>query len=72
MDEESLKAAARRLKRNQLVRSFQSVVTQYPKAAGRRREEVVDELIALEDAGRLSIEFDTVEHQIICRLSWLS
>ena len=35
-------------------------------------DEVVDELIALEDAGRLSIEFDTVEHQIICRLSWLS
>ena len=72
MDDESLNASARRLKRSQLLRSFRSAVTQYPKAAGRRREEVVDELMASEDAGKLSIEFDTVENRIICRLSWFS
>jgi hypothetical protein len=54
----SIEKIARQVKRNQLIRCWQSVVNEYPPVAGMEKEQAADWLLALEDQGKLRISFD--------------
>ena len=62
----------RKLKRNQLIRSFDSVVKEFPKAQSMGRSQSADHLLALEDEGKIIISFETVNSHLLCKINWLS
>jgi hypothetical protein len=55
-----MKEKVRNHKRNQLIRSWQSVLKEYPPALGMEKELAADWLLSLEDAGKLNISFELV------------
>ena len=63
-----MKALARQVKRNQLIRSWESVIEAYPPVAGMEKEEAADWLLALEDHGKLKIFFECVDELIEARI----
>jgi hypothetical protein len=67
-----MKTLARKVKRNQLIRSWSSVVKAYPPVAGMGKEEGVEWLLALEDQGKLSISFDCVNELLEARIESVS
>jgi hypothetical protein len=62
----------RTLKRNQLIRSFESVVREYPDALSMGREQAVDHLLSLEDDGKILIRFEAANDCLLCKIDWLS
>ena len=60
----AMKEIARNMKRNQLVRSWRSVVREYPPVNGMDKEQAADYLLALEDQGKLTISFKCVDELI--------
>lgn len=62
----------RALKRNQLIRSFNSLVKEYPKALEMGREQAVDHLLLLEEAGKIVISFETMNSIVLCKIDWIS
>lgn len=61
----------RTLKRNQLIRSFDSVVKEYPKALEMGREQAVDHLHLLEEDGNIVISFETINSIVTCKIDWV-
>jgi hypothetical protein len=61
----------RTLKRNQLIRSFNSVVKEYPKALEMGREQAVDHLLLLEEDGNIVISFETINSIVTCKIDWV-
>ena len=59
------------LKRNQLIRSFNSVVKEYPKALEMGREQAVDHLHLLEEDGNIVISFETINSIVTCKIDWV-
>jgi len=64
----AMKEIARELKRNQLIRSWGSVVREYPPAIGMDKDKAADYLLALEDQGKLTISFECVDELIEVRI----
>ena len=62
----------RTLKRNQLIRSFDSVIKEYPSALEMGREQAADQLILLEDEGKIVISFETFNNRVSCKIDWIS
>jgi hypothetical protein len=62
----------RTLKRNQLIRSFDSVVKEYPNALKMGREQTADHLLLLEEEGQIVISFETMNSIIMCKIDWIS
>ena len=60
------------LKRNQLFKSFNSVVKEYPKALEMGREQAVDQLLLLEEEGKIVISFETINSIVTCKIDWIS
>ena len=67
-----LDSKVRKLKRNQLIRSFDSVVKIFPNALNMGRSQIADHLLALEDEGKIIISFETVNNHLLCKIDWLS
>jgi hypothetical protein len=63
---------ARTLKRNQLIRSYSSVVRIYPKAKGMTPEQSADQLIRLEDEKKINISFYTDNNYVLCNIDWIA
>ena len=61
----------RTLKRNQLIRSFDSVVKEYPKALEMGRDQAVDHLLLLEEDGKIMISFETINSIVTCKIDWV-
>ncbi len=62
----------RTFKRNQLIRSFNSVVKEYPKALDMDRDQAVDHLLLLEEEGKIAISFETMNSIVMCKIDWIS
>jgi len=62
----------REIKRNQMIRSYESLMKEYPDAKTMSREEAVDYLINLEDSGKINISFETRNHLISCKIDWFN
>ena len=67
-----LDSKVRKLKKNQLIRSFDSVVKYFPNALIMGRSLAADHLLTLEDEGKIIISFETVNNHLLCKIDWLS
>lgn len=67
-----MKETVRKMKRNQLIRSWQSVVIEYPEVADIEKEQAADFLLSLEDAGKLNISFECIDKLIEARIKRVS
>ncbi|VAW44064.1 hypothetical protein MNBD_GAMMA04-2151 [hydrothermal vent metagenome] len=62
----------RKIKRGQMIRSYESLVKEYPDAKTMSREEAVDYLISLEGSGKINISFETKNSIISCKIHWFN
>lgn len=62
----------RTLKRNQLIRSFNSVVKEYPKTHEMGRGKAVDYLLLMEEEGKVVISFEKINSIVMCKIDWIS
>lgn len=60
------------LKKNQLIRSFDSVIKAYPSVKNMEKNKAVEYLLTLENEGKIIISFETINYQILCKIDWVS
>ncbi len=72
MNENTNPEIVRSLKKNQLIRSFDSVIKEYPNAINMEKDKAVEHLLLLESERKIVISFESGNDHIRCKIDWIS